>query len=118
MKYTHRMKENRIFKYVLKKGTYARGAYLAVHTAPMRYEKDSNCLGICVSKKNGNSVARNKLKRWVREIYREEEKFLTRGYQIVVLYKKNVTLADMEFFKVRDDIKKCFKELGLYGKTK
>ena len=48
--------------------------------------EDENNLGICVSKKHGNSVVRNKLKRWVREAYYSLENSLDKNYNIVILY--------------------------------
>lgn len=75
---------------------------------------DVNYFGICVSKKNGNSVNRNKLKRWVREIYKNEEKSLKRNYNIVILFKKSCSFENVDYNKLSEDIKKCFMELKLY----
>ena len=77
MKSTLIIKNNSVFRYILKKGRYAKGKNIVVHICSQKKERNNdnliNNLGICVSKKNGNSVARNKLKRWVRESYKNEE---------------------------------------------
>lgn len=118
MKLTLRIKKNNVFRYILKNGKYIRGKYVVVHVLNKKVikdqQKDKNYLGICVSKKNGNSVNRNKLKRWVREIYKNEELKLKKNYSIIVLFKKNCTFEKVSYNIVLDDILKCFKEVGLY----
>ncbi len=118
MKSTLIIKENKVFRYILKKGRYAKGKYLVVHLSNKKINKEhidnNNYLGICVSKKNGNSVNRNKLKRWVREIYKNEEDKLKKNYSIVILFKKTCLFKDVDYNKISEDIKKCFKELKIY----
>ena len=79
--------------------------------------RDKNFLGICISKKNGNSVQRNKMKRWIREIYKQEEPNLKKGYNIVVLYKKSTTIDKINYFILEKEVKNCLEELGLYEKN-
>ena len=68
---------------------------------------------MCI-KKNGNSVNRNKLKRWARESYKINEDKLLKGYNIVILYKKNSTTDSLDFKKINDDFVNCTRELGIY----
>ena len=118
MKSTLIIKENRVFRYVLKNGRYAKGKFLVVHISDKKIVKNhpsnSNYLGIFVSKKNGNSVSRNKLKRWIREIYKNEEINLKKNYNIVILLKKTSSLENVDYNKLIEDVESCFKELGLY----
>ncbi len=51
---------------------------------------DHSRLGITISKKTGNAVIRNKIKRRVREIYRECEDDLKTGYDYVFIIRRNV----------------------------
>lgn len=44
---------------------------------------DCNRLGISVSKKNGNSVVRSRLKRIIKEAYRLQQDQLRQGYDLV-----------------------------------
>lgn len=119
MKYTLRIKKNKVFKYIFKKGEYAKGNYVVVHACKTKMAettKDSmNFFAVCVSKKNGNSVQRNKLKRYGREVYKEEETKLKKGYNFVVMYKKDTIGKEMNFQIIKEDIINCFKELELYA---
>ena len=118
MKSTLKIKKNNVFRYILKKGRYAKGNYIVVHVSDKKViksqQKDTNYLGICVSKKNGNSVNRNKLKRWVREVYKNEENKLKKGYNIVFLYKKTTVIDNLNYNLIKEDIVKSLKELEIY----
>lgn len=117
MKYTLKIKENRVFKYIFRKGDFAKGELLVVHSCKtkMASEPDAkNFFAVCVSKKNGNSVGRNKLKRLAREVYKDEESLLKRGINVVVMYKKDTDAKEVNYNLVKNDILKCFKDLDLY----
>lgn len=114
MKFTKSIKKNIVLKYVLRKGEYYRTSNIVVHTCKTKINNSTNFFAVCVSKKNGNSVQRNKLKRWVREVYKIEESKLKKNYNIVILYKKEVTVDNLDFHQVYADMTKCFKELDLY----
>lgn len=118
MKSTFIIKDNNVFRYILKKGRYAKGKYIVVHIFNKKIVKDhpidANYLGICVSKKNGNSVDRNKFKRWVREVYKNEEMKLKKNLNIVILLKKTINIENIEYNLILDDVINCFKELKIY----
>lgn len=121
MKYTLRIKKNRAFKYIFKKGDYAKGKYVIVHSCKTKMadetENSMNFFAVCVSKKNGNSVQRNRLKRIAREVYKQEEVKLKKGYNYVIVYKKEAFTNIIDFFKIKDDIIYCFEELELYDEN-
>lgn len=114
MKNTIVIKENRVFKYVLKKGTYLKGNYLNIHVLDKSNKLKTNQFGVCVSKKNGNSVQRNKLKRWIREIYKIEENKLKKGITLIILVKKNTNFEDVDFHKLQNDLINLFERLNIY----
>ncbi len=114
MKNTYRIKKTQVLKYILKKGVYNTQKYLVIHYTKNDINPKFNHLAVCVSKKNGNSVERNKLKRWAREVYKTEESKLKKGYNIVILYKKTTTIENLDFNIIKNDIMNCFKELKLY----
>lgn len=119
MKFTLTIKKNGTFKYILNNGRFKSLKYISVHYNINKVKMYFNCnfLGICISKKNGNSVCRNKMKRWVREVYKEEENKLKKGLNIVVLYKKTTRIDDINFSTIKDEMVKCFRELDLYEKS-
>lgn len=119
MKFTLTIKKNGTFKYILNNGKFKSVKYISVHynRNKIKVHPNYNFLGICISKKNGNSVCRNKMKRWVREVYKEEENKLKKGLNIVVLYKKTTKISDINFYIVKDEMIKCFRELDLYEKN-
>lgn len=114
MKFTLRIKKGKTFKYILRKGSYNSGKYLITHVCKTKYDNNVNFFGVCVSKKNGNSVERNKLKRWVREVYKNEENKLKKGYNIVFLYKKTTVIDNLNYNLIKEDIVKSLKELEIY----
>lgn len=116
MKYTLRIKKNGTFRYILNKGIFKSGKYLSVHVIKNNSKKyiNKNFFGICISKKNGNSVQRNKMKRWAREVYKNEESLLKKGLNIIVLFKKSTKFENLNYSTIFDEIEKCFKELDIY----
>lgn len=112
MKYTSSIKKKGTFKYLINKGRFASEKYLVVYL--IRNNKQNNVLGICVSKKNGISVHRNKMKRWVREVYKDEEKKLHKGLTLVIMYKKDTVISNLDYYKVKNDLTSAFTKLGIY----
>ncbi|MEG1705152.1 MAG: ribonuclease P protein component [Clostridia bacterium] len=112
MKYTISIKKKGTFRYLINKGKFASAKFLIVYF--IENKKPINTIGICVSKKNGISVHRNKMKRWVREVYKDEEKLLRKGLTIVFMYKKTTKIDDIDYYKIKDDIKNAFKRLNIY----
>lgn len=118
MKYTFKIKKNRDLKYILKKGKYFASKYLVVHFINNKLENNKNGFAVCVSKKNGNSVHRNKMKRWAREVYKEEEEKLIKGINILILFKKTTSIDILDYNIVKNNVIKCFEELKLYEERK
>lgn len=114
MVFTKSLKERYSFKYMLKKSKYISKEYITVYFLKDKNIEDENFLGICVSKKHGNSVARNRLKRWVREAYKEIEPNINKGFKIIVLYKKNINVDNIDFHVLKEELNNCLKETELY----
>ena len=70
-----------------------------------------NRLGITVSKKLGNAVTRNKVRRRLREIYRLHEGELVSGRDIVVVAR--VRAAHVSYWTLDRDLMRLAKRLKL-----
>jgi len=68
---------------VIKKGRRIDSQLLRIYLRPGERPRFSAVVG----RKTGNSVTRNRLKRWGREVFRREKDSL-KNYDIVVIYKK------------------------------
>ena len=82
------LKKNYEFKNVLTKGKYYGGKQIEAFV--LKNNKPFVMLGIAVSKKVGNSVSRNRIKRLIKENYRLLEKDVKEKNSLVILWKKNV----------------------------
>ena len=62
-------------------------------------EMESNRLGISVSKKVGNSVVRHLLCRRAREIFRLTNRYVTKGIDVVIVFRKGADEVSFETLK-------------------
>lgn len=75
--------KNPQFRTVYSYGRSKSDRYLVMYVYPNGLEE--NRLGITVSKKNGNSVVRSRLKRIIKEAYRLQQQRFLSGYDIVII---------------------------------
>lgn len=86
--FTEVLKENKIFNKCFRKGSFVSCDYITAYYIPNK--SPYNRVGISVSKKNGNAVQRNRIKRIVRAAYRLNEDRFPIGYDIVFAARKNI----------------------------
>lgn len=106
MKKTKILKKNYEFKNVLSRGTYYSGKH--IETFIKKNNKNYNCLGIAISVKTANAVIRNKIKRLIRENYKNIENETKNGYSIVFLWKKKADTKNANYKNINEDVKKIF----------
>lgn len=87
MKKIEFLKKNEEFRNVYKKGKSCANKYLVMYVADNN--RDTNRIGISVSKKVGNSVVRHRITRIMREVHRLNNDKLIKGKDIVVVARVN-----------------------------
>ncbi len=78
-------------------------------TSGMQRSTGSSRFGIIVTKKVGNAVVRNTLRRRVREIIRAHGDSISDGYRVVVILRHRANFATYE--QMEKDFQKCLKRL-------
>lgn len=109
MKYSVSLKSNRDFRRLYSRGKRAVCPTLVLYVQKNRQGR--NRLGITVSKKLGNAVTRNRVRRRLREIYRlHEEEFLP-GRELVIVAR--VRGVHVSYWTLDRDLMKLARKLDL-----
>ena len=109
MKYL-KIKKNSDFQKLFKKGKKAFSPYLTL----IYFPSDRLSMGIAVSKKHGNAVTRNRIKRLVRSAFSDCCERLERNYSIIVLPK---IAEEYSYEKMKDGFNICFKKVNSCEKS-
>ena len=108
MKKTKMLKKNYEFKQVLTKGKFYQGEYISCFIK--NNKKNHNLLGLAISVKAGKAVKRNKIKRLLRENYKNTEELVQEGKSIVFVLKKNVDIEKINYYDIKKDMEEIFKK--------
>ncbi len=111
MKKTNMLKKNYEYKNVLSKGKYYSGKYIEIFIK--KNNKNINLLGIAIGTKIAKAIKRNKIKRLIREAYRDIEKNIYTGYSIVFLWKKKADIKNANFENIKNDIIRIFGKASI-----
>lgn len=113
MKKTIMIKRRYEFKKLFSKGKFFYADCINMYM--IRNNKNYNKLAVVVSKKQGKAVVRNKFKRLIKENYREIEKSLKEGYNILFIINKNKIseTKNINYDMIKKDIIKLFRNSGI-----
>ena len=68
-------------------------------------------LGITVSKKTGNAVTRNRIKRYIREFFRSNKTYFPQGHDIVIIAKKGA--GNLDYWNCNEELSGFFSDKEL-----
>lgn len=112
MKSEERIKRNSHFRYIYNRGKSISNDILVLYT--FKNKVNINRIGISVSKKVGNSVVRNRVKRLIRESYRLNSSSFNQGYDFVFIARQRSSSADYK--KVEGAMKHLMRKAGILPK--
>jgi len=92
-----KLKKNYEFKRVYTEGRYYAEKYIVMYL--LKNNSDVNRVGFSVSKKVGKSVVRNRLRRYMKEVYRHISGSVKQGFDIVFTGRVGSAEADYKAIK-------------------
>lgn len=114
MKKIYTLKKNYEFKKVLDKGKYFGSNTIEVFIKENK--KNYNRIGIAISSKLFKATKRNKIKRLIRESYKNSKENIESGYDIVFLWNKKTSFEEAVYSKIEKNMNKIFGKAGLLRK--
>lgn len=101
MKNLHRLKKNKDFRRVFERGTSTANRQFVVYQLK-NPEQATFRVGMSVSKRIGNAVTRNRVKRYIREVIRQLEGQIDCQKDYVIIARKPA--AAMDFHEVKSSL--------------
>ena len=114
MKKTKMLKKNYEFKNVLTKGKYYSGKRIEAFIKYNNSNNNINFLGIAISSKIAKAVKRNKIKRLIRESYKNLENNIDTSNSIIFLWKKKVNIEEATYENIKKDIEYILKKANIF----
>ena len=110
---TKGLKKDSDFRKVYKHGKSFANRYLVMYI--LENKSDSSRIGISVSKKVGNAITRNKIRRRIKEAYRLNiDENVKNGYDIIFIAR--VSCNEAEYKDIDKDINHLVKKSNLIDK--
>lgn len=105
-----RMKNNSQFDYIFKKGKTLKNSKLLVFYSSCKSKNPK--FGIVVSKKIGNSVTRNKVKRYLRENIRLLMDNFSKSYNYIFVARQGI--ENLNFNQIKEILTLLIKKSEIY----
>ena len=109
-----KIKTNREFQKIYRKGRYAASKALVIYLLPNLLQ--ANRIGITASKKYGNSVKRNRIRRLIRESYLMQQDKIKQGYDFIFVARKPDENEIPEYQQICKEMRFLFKRLSVFMK--
>lgn len=108
------LKKNGEFQIIYNSGRKSFGYYSLIFFK--RNDDNLKRCGFVVSKKTGNAVCRNRLKRLFREYYRQKKEYIKDGYDIIFVAKKTAgeKYKELKFEDIRKDLDKVLNNAKIF----
>ncbi|KAA9014602.1 ribonuclease P protein component [Niallia endozanthoxylica] len=114
MRKEYRVKKNEDFQEVFKKGKSVANRQFVVYTLK-KPEQGHFRIGLSVSKKIGNAVTRNQIKRYVRQVFHEFDGCIHNDLDYIIIARKPT--ADMDYFEVQKSLTHVLKLAKVFKKV-
>lgn len=111
MKKKNRIKKNEDFQKVFKHGKSMANRQFVIYMLDQPEEKEFR-LGLSVSKKIGNAVTRNRIKRLIRQVFMEEKENLKTGTDYIVIARNPA--SEMNYHEVQSSLMHLFRKTKVY----
>ncbi|AFQ59964.1 Protein component of ribonuclease P (RNase P) [Bacillus subtilis QB928] len=113
LKKRNRLKKNEDFQKVFKHGTSVANRQFVLYTLDQP-ENDELRVGLSVSKKIGNAVMRNRIKRLIRQAFLEEKERLKEKDYIIIARKP---ASQLTYEETKKSLQHLFRKSSLYKKS-
>jgi len=102
-----RIRKRNDFLFLYKKGKRYRGNYF--NLIYLSNNLSFSRMAVVISKKIGNAVRRNKIKRWMRSLFRRNKDLLKNSFDMIFIVKKEIqdatwTKLEKEYFSAIESI--------------
>ena len=114
MKNTIMIKKNYEFKTLFSKGKFYYGDF--IHMYIKKGNSSINKFGIAISKKQGKAVKRNRIKRLIRENYKNFESRIEKGTQILIIINKEKNIEEITFKNIENNFLRTLKKSDILVK--
>lgn len=114
MKKSYRIKKNNDFQFVFKQGKSIANRQFVIYILKKPNQENFR-IGLSVSKQIGNAVTRNRVKRLIRETFKQLQDHIPNEYDFVIIARRPT--ANMDFYSIKGSIIHILKLAKILPRT-